>query len=342
MSILFAISQKGFALGCLKDAKPWGWSPWMAGQASATSSISTTIAVPSTLPKNTVLWRSPEETITVTCWQDTFWVGQYVYIYLTPTDPGNAALGGDLELGVRINGTDYYCDNQMEMFEGRCRKRLDFFYLEGCHVNLPTCNEKAVTRTLSVGFFVSKKTPPSPGKEGTLSGVSGPYAAFQFDGVYGMNSQADRNFRMNVTGLNNLRYVACSSALKISPKTINFGGVASLRASVGTTITERPFSITANKTCNSVYGLNARLSSVNASVRNADTLVPNDNPSVGIRLLDQQNSQRPLVFDREFVLVERSSDQVVVKNFLAQLRWLTSTPKLGKFNAAATIDVYYK
>ncbi|WP_419198244.1 fimbrial protein [Pseudomonas aeruginosa] len=69
--------------------------------------------------------------------------------------------------------------------------------------------------------------------------------------------------------------------------------------------------------------------------------MPNDNPSVGVRLLDQQD-RAPLVVDREFVLVAPSPDQVVVKNFLAQLRWLTSEPRLGKFNAAATIDVYYK
>ncbi|EOT7840990.1 fimbrial protein [Pseudomonas aeruginosa] len=338
--ILLAVSQKGFALACLKDARPWDWYPYFAGQGSATSIINTTIAVPSVLPKNTVLWRSPDEHITVTCWQDKFWDAQYAYIYLSPSDPGGAALGPDLELGVRVNGVDYYCDNQMEVFEGRCRKRLDFFYLQGCYVG--RCTETAVTRSLTVSFFVAKKSQPSPGKEGSLSGISGTYGAFQFDGVYGMNANPDRNFRMNVTGLDKLRYVACSSTLSISPKTVNFGAVASRAAEMGKTIVERPFSITANKTCNSVYGLNARLSAVNASVSNADTLVPNDNPSVGIRLLDQQDSQRPLVFDREFVLVAPSPDQVVVKNFLAQLRWLTSQPKLGKFNAAATVDVYYK
>ncbi|HFI2199964.1 TPA: fimbrial protein [Pseudomonas aeruginosa] len=342
MGMLLALSQKGFALACLKDARKIDYPPYLSGYVTDVSNISTTVAVPTVLPKNTVLWRSPDEAFEVSCWQDRPWAGQYVYIYLTPSDPGNAMLGGDLELGVRINGTDYYCDNQMEVFDGRCRKRLDFFYIPACGGSERTCAENAVTKSLTVGFFVSKKSGPKPGREGSLTGVSGPYGAFQFDGVGGMNVVQGYNFRMNVTGLDKLRYVACSSTLSISPKTVNFGAVASQAAEMGKTIVERPFSITANKTCNSVYGLNARLSAVNASVSNTDTLVPNDNPSVGIRLLDQQDSQRPLVFDREFVLVAPSPDQVVVKNFLAQLRWLTSQPTLGKFNAAATVDVYYK
>ncbi|WP_204277041.1 fimbrial protein [Escherichia coli] len=40
--------------------------------------------------------------------------------------------------------------------------------------------------------------------------------------------------------------------------------------------------------------------------------------------------------------MEHSKDQVVVKNFLAQLKWMTDMPTPGRFNATAAIDIYYK
>ncbi|BAQ37268.1 hypothetical protein CSB92_2855 [Pseudomonas aeruginosa] len=40
--------------------------------------------------------------------------------------------------------------------------------------------------------------------------------------------------------------------------------------------------------------------------------------------------------------MEHSKDQVVVKNFLAQLKCMTNAPTLGRFNATTAIDIYYK
>ncbi len=80
---------------------------------------------------------------------------------------------------------------------------------------------------------------------------------------------------------------------------------------------------------------------MNSSSTVGDTLVPGDNKSVGITVLRQED--RSIVpFNKEFQLVEHSKDQVVVKNFLAQLKWMTNAPTLGRFNATAAIDIYYK
>ncbi|AZD55397.1 putative exported protein [Pseudomonas chlororaphis subsp. aurantiaca] len=323
LALLLVLTQKSYALACKKDRT----------QASDTIMINTTIAVPSVLPKDTVLWRSDNYSISMTCWQDRTGVGsEYVYFYLSPRDQGLTQLGPDLELGIHLNGTDLRCTQ----LPG-CRVQLPIQF-DGCWA--PICDQKAQTFPLNFNFFLSKRSPPGSGKEGALTTVS-TYPAFQLDGVGGMNTEPGRNFVMTLTGLNNLRYVSCASSLSISPKTINFGAINSFEAQANEVIKEVPFNITAIKNCNSVYGLNGYLNPVAATAADGYTLVPNNNTSVGISLL-KQPSRSAIPFNKEFTLVAPTRDQMVVNNFLAQLKWRTSKPKLGKFNATATIDVFYK
>ncbi|MBZ5789581.1 fimbrial protein [Burkholderia contaminans] len=335
-------SREGFALACLNNATPvydWGVINTWRGEGSMGSGISTTIAVPGTAPKNTVLWRSPEVSLKITCWPDQAGPKQNVYIYLSPDDPGYTKLGPDLELGVTVNGVDYYCNNGMEVFGGRCRKKLDW-NIEYCSRD-GGCGELYYQAEIKISFLVIKRSASGPGKEGALSGVSGLYGAFQLDGVNGMNSHPLKNFRMNVTGLNKLRYIACDSKLSISPNLINFGSVGMYSAAVGRTIKEVPFVITASKSCNSVYGLNAMMNPVNSTTPDGYMIVPTDNKSVAISIL-KGGSREVVPLNREFVLVEPSGDMVSVKKFSAMLKWNTSKPVLGNFNAGATFDVFYK
>ncbi|WP_092418951.1 fimbrial protein [Pseudomonas sp. NFPP07] len=324
LALLLALTQKSYALACKKDGT----------QASDAITINTTIAVPNTLPKNTVLWRSDNYSISVTCWQDNYGYGkEYVYFYLSPRDQGLTILGPDLEVGINLNGTDLRCTQL-----SGCRVQLPILF-QGCYV-WAGCKDKAQTFPLNFNFFISKKSSPSPGKEGSLTGAV-VYPAFQLDGGGGMNINPDSNFFMSLIGLNKMRYIACSSTLSVSPKTVDFGSIAAALAQADKVIKEVPFSITALKNCTSAYGLNARLTPVAATVADGYTLVPNNNSSVGISLLKQQG-RSVIPFNKEFTLVENSRDQVVVSDFLAQLKWRTSKAILGPFNATATIDVFYK
>ncbi|WP_447776430.1 fimbrial protein [Pseudomonas chlororaphis] len=323
LALLLVLTQKSYALACKKDGT----------QATDAVMINTTIAVPNNLPKDTVLWRSNNYSISMTCWQDRQGGVEFVYFYLSPRDQGLTQLGPDLEMGINLSGTDLRCTQLAQ-----CRVQLPIQF-SGCGHN-SSCKDKAQTFALNFNFFLSKRTPPSAGKEGPLTTVS-TYPAFQLDGVAGMNTNPDSNFVMTVAGLNQLRYVSCSSVLSISPKTIDFGAITSTGAQANKVIKESPFSITAIKTCNSVYGLNAYLTPVAATVADGYTLVPNNNKSVGISLL-KQPSRSAIPFNKEFTLVAPTRDQMVVNNFLAQLKWRTGKPTLGKFNATATIDVFYK
>ncbi len=323
LALLLALTQKSYALACKKDGT-------LAADAIM---INTTIAVPNSLPKDTVLWRSDNYSISMTCWQDRGAPSEYVYFYLSPRDTGLTQLGPDLELGIHLNGTDLRC-TQLE----RCRVQLPIWF-DFCNVG-SGCKDKAKTFPLNFNFFLSKRSPPGPGKEGSLTSVA-TYPAFQLDGGGGMNVSPDSNFVMTLAGLDRMRYVSCSSTLSVSPKTVDFGSIAAASAQADKVIKEVPFSITALKTCNSVYGLNARLTPVAATAADGYTLVPNNNSSVGISLL-KQPSRSAIPFNKEFTLVEYSNDQMVVNNFLAQLKWRTNQAILGKFNATATIDVFYK
>ncbi|KXE42973.1 fimbrial protein [Pseudomonas aeruginosa] len=323
LGLLLALSQKSLALTCLKNAT----------DVSDQISMDTTVAVPIVLPKDTILWRSPNYSVNISCWANQFWnAEEEIYFYLSPKDPGLSMIGPDLEVGLNLDGKDIR-RTQVD----RCRIKLPYKTLP-CRSNAPGgCPHLKTNFTLHYNFFISKRSLPGTSKEGPIAGHDS-YVIFQLDGIGGPIAD---NFRMVLNGLNQLRYVACSSTLSISPKTLDFGLLQALQAATNQTIKEKPFQITASKNCNSAYGLGALLRPVNSSSTVGDTLVPGDNKSVGITVLRQED--RSIVpFNKEFQLVEHSKDQVVVKNFLAQLKWMTNAPTLGRFNATAAIDIYYK
>ncbi|OPE24280.1 fimbrial protein, partial [Pseudomonas aeruginosa] len=155
-----------------------------------------------------------------------------------------------------------------------------------CRSNAPGgCPHLKTNFTLHYNFFISKRSLPGTSKEGPIAGHDS-YVIFQLDGIGGPIAD---NFRMVLNGLNQLRYVACSSTLSISPKTLDFGLLQALQAATNQTIKEKPFQITASKNCNSAYGLGALLRPVNSSSTVGDTLVPGDNKSVGITVLRQED-----------------------------------------------------
>ncbi|WP_134414512.1 fimbrial protein, partial [Pseudomonas aeruginosa] len=240
-----------------------------------------------------------------------------------------------LEVGINLNGEDLRCSTL-----DKCRKEIGMHF-DGCWTGRG-CEGRAKKMTVNFNFFLSKRAGPSTGKEGPITGVNA-YPIFQFDGESAINNIGGYNFRMTLHGLNNLRYVACASTISLSPKTVDFQSLQAYFASRDQILKELPFSVTANKNCSSAYGLNAMfLPSGSTSLWGSDTLLDNNNKSVGIRLLKQED--RSIIdIGKEFVLVPNSQNQlVVIRNFLAQVRWMTGTPTPGPFNATAAIEVYYK
>lgn len=359
LAVLMASAPQAFALSCLKDATPIhqeyngqqyivGWS----GQGVHNEPISEPIAVATSLPKGTVLWRSPEYVMQVTCWQNLVAAGERVWFYLSPGDPSQSALGKDLEMGVRLDngsGIQDYDSGTMQQGAGYYRVPLStalFNFSENkiCQNNesswagISGCPSKAQTATLRFSVFLRKKSAPSAGKDGNMTAIAS-MPVFQLDGSGGLNGTPGRNFRINITNLDQLRYVACES--RLGNMSVDFGSVAPHGAVQGAQVRERPFTVTATKDCDSRYGLNAQLAVVSGTLDpDRVTLVPSDNPSVGIRLF-KEGSATPLEFNKRFRLVELTEQRVSTQDFLARLYWRTSTPTLGAFNAAALFEVYY-
>ncbi|HCF5267714.1 TPA: fimbrial protein [Pseudomonas aeruginosa] len=317
--------ENSYALNCLKDGSV----------ASEVTNIGSTIAVPTDAQKGRILWRSPKNTIKITCFQEGKWSsGEDVYIYLSPTDPNMVQLGEDLQFGAGVGGQDYACGSV-----AGCRIKLG--RTEPCISLSSVCKGHQSKFNFTFDFFIAKKSTAaaSAGKDGPLTGLS-TYAAFQIDGEGGINSVAGKNFRMTVSGLDKIRYIGCLANLRVSPETINFGFLSADGARAGKTIIDQPFNIVVSKTCNSVYALDAVLTPVNGSVPDGYTLVPAQNASVGISLLRDSGDTVP--FFQTFSLTEPSGDLVLSKRFIARLKWMSNVPALGGFNAGAMLDVYYK
>ncbi len=293
--------------------------------------IDTTTAIPSTLPEGTILWRQPTQTITVACWVDINGQGgEKIYFY---TNPNDMDLGDDIEVGVTFQGKDY-------LYSTLPGGKLDIgWYVRGCP-NESVCGIYKERKSMTYSIFFSKKSPASEGREGSLSPLPS-YRAFQFDGKGGV--RRGKSYNLTIHGLDKFRYVPCASTVSISPSTINFGQISTSGAATGATIKETPFTITERRSCDSVYGVSGYLDPLNATLSfDEKTLIPTDNNSVGINILDLSD-QTIIPFKREFVLTAKGAgSQYNSREFLARLKWMVGTPKLGEFNAGATLNIFYK
>jgi len=312
------------------------------GSLGTTASISSSVAIPPTLPIGSVIWRSPTYTQEVECWQEVHYGPESVYLYMNISDPNQSLLGGQIELGLNYNGQDYYCSSPSMQSGGYCRMRLDVHF-DGC---LPVfgCKDKAKRILTTFNFFIAKKKDGKPGQEGSLPNMPISYLAVQFNGEGGVNTlPGNQNYTIKLEGLSNLRYVACSATVDVSPRVIDFGGIGSFHAQKGAIIEDRPISITAVKTCSSPYGLGGSFIPVSGVLADANkTLVPANNSSVAIQLLNKEDG-KPIEFRKEFQLAPLNSGQFnVKKDILARLLWNSSKAVIGDFNASAKLEIYYK
>lgn len=295
-------------------------------------SINTSVAVLSSLPKGTKLWIGDEFALHMACWQNGTAKPENVHLYLNPTDTGNNILGNDIEVGVTLNGVDFVCSssgtgckNDLGILLGECKS------FRGC---------ESTTRKefyINLRPFVSKKSEPSPNKEGTLSTVSS-YQLLAFDGVGGVNTRPPY-YQFFINNLNNFRYLSCGSTISISPETINFGNVSG-NPKISNIIKEIPFRIDASKTCHSVFAISAILSPLNGFLDNG-VLRPNDNNSVGIKIL--RNTDRyQIPYNSEFTLVESTDQLVSSVDYIAQLVWQRYDYNVGSFNVGLSVSIFYK
>lgn len=319
--VFFLFIPNSYALKCQKSG---------SSLINDTIAITDTAAVPNSLPAGTVLWRQPTQRINVECWVDIQnRPGENIYFYM---NPNKVSLGNDIEIGVTYEGKDY-------LYSSLPGGKLDIgWFVNGCPAN-DNCGWKKESKSMTYSLFFVKKSPAGDNKEGPMTPLAN-YRAFQFDGVGGVRPGVSYN--VTATGLNKFRYLPCESSISIQPNIINFGAIRTSGAVLGATIKEVPFTITEQRTCQAAYGLGGYLEPLTATLNTAqDTLIPTDNKSVGISLINDDD-QRALAFKKEFVLTPKTTSTTNSHSFLARLKWLTATPTVGEFNAGATLDIFYK
>ncbi|MBD2837016.1 fimbrial protein [Pseudomonas sp. JM0905a] len=267
----------------------------------------------------------------VECWVDIN--GQpadRAYLY---ANPRNINLGSNIEAGITYQGKDY-------LFSSLEGGRLNLLWesVGGCPEG-DTCGWKKERNTLTYSIFFAKKSHPTENQEGTLT-VQPSWRAFQIEGRKGV--RPDKSYNLTLSDLRRFKYLPCASTVSISPSTIDFGPIGTTGAKAGATIEEAPFTITEERSCDAVYGVSGNLQPLNATLSSdAKILIPTDNDSVGITILDA-GDQTVIPFKREFVLSPKSSFRSNSREFLARLTWMDDKPKLGRFNAGATLNIYYR
>jgi hypothetical protein len=295
------------------------------GETQVRGDLSSTVAIPATLPDGTVVWRSERLDIAVECSRDKApGAAEEVFIYLNPQ---NLLIGKGIRAGLTFNAVDYVQST------GRIATQQV----------LPACQEAAnscpgVRFNLLFSVFIQKSGPTPP------SGVASDlldYRLFQLDGANGLDPMPDNHLNYVINNLTGLRFVACNAQLRVMPEVVEFGQVPIKNVKVGTVAAFERFALATSRTCDTPFSLNARFTPV-TGILNGDLLTPVNNNSIGIRVSNARTGN-PVRYHEPFHLTDLlGADYSATADFNAELVWQTDTPKAGPFEAEVMVDLFYK
>ncbi|MDU8498055.1 fimbrial protein [Pseudomonas syringae] len=298
------------------------------GETEIHDDLSSTVAIPESIPDGDVVWRSEPLNIQVECArEDSQSVEEEVFIYL---NPDNRLIGQGIRAGMTLQGTDH--------LQGSGRVSTGT-HLPVCHEgdgNIESCPK--VRFNLAFSVFIQKfgTTPPSGVASDLLD-----YRFFQLGGATESGRVPGRSLSYVINNLRGLRFVACDADLQVLPETVEFGDVAIHQVAIGEVIATQTFSLLTSRTCDSPFSIDARFRPVTGSL-SGELLVPSGNDSLGIRIASAVNGQ-PLRFNEPFHLAELLGEtNAASADFNAQLLWNTNTPRPGPFNAEIMVDLFYK
>lgn len=333
-TLMLVVTGKSMAISCIGTD----------GSHGQQVNINERVAIPPLAPVGTVVWRSKSFTVEVKCWHDTFPnQDDYIHIFMGTAHlvPGNIFdIGDQLEPGIHSGGKDFYCSQNS--VQGGCGLNT-WMGLAKC-TTVASCEASSKTGKYTFSTFLAVKKQGRPNQEGAVTNPVPLYPLAQFKGVFAANNTTFGNYyNIFADNLHNLQYVGCSSSVEIEPRTIDFQRVLASSAHAGDTIADKPFTITATKSCSTPYGLTGSFQPISGMLSpDNKTLIPSNNTSVGIQILTD-DTKIPLPFRKEFTIAPTTNtDLSYNKELIARLLWLKDTATLGEFNAAARLDVYYK
>jgi hypothetical protein len=306
-----------FALSCKED---------ITESTAIRESLGTALAVAADAPDGTIIWESPPHTIKVRCADDREVGSETVYFHMNPL---NTTIGNGIRAGIR------YLGEAITANSGKVSTRHSSH--EGCDwANCTGWNKARFTLTFTV--FIEKYGPTPPSGQATSMSE---YRVFQLDGANGLNPVTGSNLNYIVTGINNIRFVPCSPKLTITPSTINFPRALSSTAIQGDVASTANFTLGLARSCDTPYTVNARFASTSGggSIIN-NLLVPANNSSVGISLFRVETAEK-IPFNTWFKLADLTGGASSTSEFRADVIW-REPPKIGPFEAAVVVDLFYK
>jgi hypothetical protein len=310
------LPQAGMAMTCKTQS---------AGETVVRADLSSSVAIPATLPDGTAVWRSERLNLAVECARDTPGAAEEVFAYLNPE---NLQIGQGIRAGITLNGTDYLQST------GRISTQQ---IVPACNdANLAGCPKASFNLPFSVFIQKYGPTPPSGDASNLLD-----YRMFQLDSGSGMNPVPDHNLNYVINNLGGLRFVACSAELRVMPETVEFGDVAIRNVRVGEVATFERFALATSRICDSPFSLNARFTPVSGTL-SGDQLVPVNNDSIGIRITNARTNV-PLRYNEPFHATDLLGENYsATADLNAELVWRTNTPTPGPFSAEVMVDLFYK
>ncbi|NIF22655.1 fimbrial protein [Candidatus Pantoea multigeneris] len=291
-----------------------------------------------TLQAGTILWRSQNYTSTFKC-SDTnnYPGGEDAYLYWDPQSELRS-IDPSIQVGVTYNSVNITLipGQRNDVGPGTSCRRSGF----GC-----ASPARSLTVTVSYSVFI-KATGSAPPASGRIAN-NGKYAVFQVDGVLGLNSTPNSNFRAYITGLGNIRFISCQPQISVAGNNgsiVNFGTIRASNAVAGVTEKQVPFSVVANLTGT---GQDCQGQTLMASfsttypTSGTDMLMPTSSSGFGISISPASAPTSFIPFNTS-TLLGYANGQVVQNDFVASLRWINSSPAIGTFNASANVDVTFK
>lgn len=298
-----------------------------SGETVIRDDLSSTVAIPASVPNGEVVWRSERRNLQVECAKDGQQaVQEEIFLYLNPE---NLQVGQGIRTGLTLNGVDHV-ENGGRLALGQ--------FLPVCHEgedNIDACPR--VRFNLAFSVFVEKfgATPPSGVASDLLD-----YPVFQLAGIDGPEPVSGRGLSYVLNNLSGLRFVACDAELQVVPETLEFGSTGIQQVSVGKVFASRPFSLVTNRNCDSPFSLSARWRPVTGTL-SGNLLIPTGNRSLGIQIVSARGSL--LRYNEPFHLADlQGNDQSASVDFAAELVWNNKNPTAGPFEAEVMVDLFYK
>ncbi|MBO1114631.1 fimbrial protein [Bordetella petrii] len=341
LGALLSLPQAALALSC-KDAQTQS----VRRVISLTEDIYVSTG---DLTPGQLLWRSENYTVTFRCVDDyNNPGGESSYLYWDPAQMMNQ-IDPSIAVGITYKSVNYQLVKGERQLAGagtsppankaNCTRYWNRSSASQC------ATSQQVTVTFSVYIVATGAPPPASGQVNS----QGTYDLFQVDGVGGLNDRPGANYRAAISGLGRIHFISCNPDIRVranAGNAIDFGRIASNRARAGTIERSVPFVVEINMTgpnsgnqCNN----RALVGSFSTShpVQDGTVILPRSDSGFGIVLVDAARPTSEIAMNTAVPLGVINST-VVQHDFIASLKWLSDTPRIGPFRATATIDVSFR